>query len=335
MDKTFFPRIKRQQFCISNDEELNKRVRDDLEEITQFLSVEVSDPTIGLWGGFSYGEGLIKKKKDKIIYVSDYDIIVFIDSFFEYVKALKNKKLVAMKNKKMDIVRGLCVPENALENVDLQIIWLPAIKLRLKNFFAPVILKGDEDIRSLLKRRFNYKDSSERYFQDAIHYYLRILREKNEYKKQTHYIKAVKSLVRYLILPKTRDLYQYSTRNNIKFLQENCSFSKDNNAWIISILQRSLTDKHIEVQTDDVERLRNLILLHINPIDNHLRNFFAFKYNIRYFLFELKRLRAPNIFVSPRKRYLRQVKEFVGLSISDSKKKIALIEKLIDYHHLK
>ncbi|MFC2136529.1 hypothetical protein ACFLTH_18090, partial [Bacteroidota bacterium] len=81
------------QFTQKDTPVIRKQIIKDLKRIIKYVKKEAPKSTVGLWGSFAYGEGRVSVIKGKIIYSSDFDIVIVTNSFLDYFKVLRNKKL--------------------------------------------------------------------------------------------------------------------------------------------------------------------------------------------------------------------------------------------------
>jgi len=344
-----------------NQNQQKEKFELDISKIINFLSKECPACTIGLTGSFSQGEGIYGLKNKRTLYVSDYDLFMYFPILKDFIKARFNKKIrnlfYSFHKPKIEINYK---KKNGVlwENISIAMVWWPLIKYRIKSMYSPEIIYGNKNFQPIIEQNYNFRESSEMHLQHAIYYYLTLLIEKDSYKKTIVLKKSVKYLVRYVIFKGEKNPAHFKIKENIRFLEtkkQNVNY-KD---WIINKLKKLLIYKQEPIKKEDVIKLERLLLINIKPIKQHIKSVFTIKYNLRYWFFQIKNFRVPNILINPRKQYLKCVilllekqkdtpkkdetvilkqlkKELEKLTCTRSKyNKEFQIKKLLEYYHLK
>ena len=134
-------------FTKNDSPELRQEISRDLDRVLRYLAKFYPDSDIGLWGSFSYGEGVTYRKGGMLVYRSDFDIIVVTNSFAKYIYS---------KIKGVTSIRDRLRRKETGPSLNLGVLWRPFLALSSPNaVMVERVLAGNPDIIRLSHKSIN------------------------------------------------------------------------------------------------------------------------------------------------------------------------------------
>ena len=279
-------------FIHDNDGRVSDILKKDLIKIIELIRREIKNASVILGGSLAYGEGKYLEKKDKIEFLSDFDIFLIIPSLIETIRSMRNPNL---KN----------LPESFRLSTSIEFIfvWERLLSLGLTTV-AGEILVDNRRIKKVLnnlpvpratnnlKRAFKYLLMG---FTDCD--------KRGDYLGRA-LIQGFQALL--MILRKDAGYGEWNNFFSLKYDLAAIDSVKDILGEDVCSLLKDIFKSFLDIEKKVHYRIEDFFLARefLNRIYLKLDSTFKMNDYIRYITFHLKNNKIPNPFINSTRYYL-------------------------------
>lgn len=298
-------------FTIDKQLEIKEQINFDLSKIVSFITLRFPKVHVGLHGSFSYSEGRVLYLKNKLIYVSDFDMVVITNSLFDYLRLISDFEI-----KNLSKTLGFDV------SFTFSSVFLIKTKL-----FVPVIIQllyGKKNILHLINKKQNFKNIHLSYLFSSCYFYWKISNESNSSKELIS--RCLISVLRAFILSKQSGNNFGSLKYNLEFLNKNKNLFSDYQYKLFSetISYLSGSKNNAFFKKLNIELMNSLLLPLLRKLDN-ITFLAKLKFQFRYYAYFFSKHKTPNLFISSLETFVK----INYLLLNKSEKHIQQAKKLM------